>query len=234
MLFNPPLSPAVFLSRENRYLAWVDAGAGVEGAHVPNSGKMAELLAAGRACRIAPASHPRRKTAWDLTLIEHEGRWVSVDARLPPVLVQEALASGVLGLPGFPHDLRREVRHGASRFDLAGRAPDGVPCFIEAKSVNLVAGRTALFPDVPTARGARHCRHLAELAGAGCRGAIVFVVQREDADALAPHREVDPEFAAALAEARAAGVVVAAVRCRVTAEEITPAGEIGVMRQPCG
>ena len=228
MLLSPPLQPCLLLSRENRYLATVDRGGGPEGAHVPNSGKMAELLLPGRPALIAPAPAQGRKTAWDLTLIQHEGRWVSVDARLPPRLEQEALAEGILQLPGFPTDLRREVCSGTSRFDLAGEGPDGRRCWVEAKSVNLVEEGRALFPDVPTLRGARHCRHLAALAGQGCAAAVVFVVQREDANVLSPHRAADADFAAALREAHQAGVVVAALRCRVTPEEITPVGVIPV------
>lgn len=248
------LEPAVFLSRENRYLALVEREGLVVPAHVPNSGLMSELLLPGRPVRIAPAGHPGRKTAYDVILVEHEGRWVSVDSRLPPRLVQEALATGILRLEGFPTELRREVAHGGSRFDMAARSPaapapqgwgeqaaappapqpwgeqasEGSLFVVEAKSVNLVEAGRAFFPDVPTARGARHCRHLAELVSRGGHGALVFVIQREDADLFSPHAAVDPDFARALAEARAAGVLVRALRCRVDETAIVPVGEIPV------
>lgn len=231
MRFDPPLVPAAFLGRRNRYLAEVVCGASPEGAHVPNSGRMSELLVPGRPAWVSPAQRPGRKTAWDLVLIEHEGRWVSVDARLPPRLLQEALARDPALLPGFPSVLQREVSRDGSRFDLSGTAPDGRVCFVEAKSVNLVEGGRALFPDAPTARGARHCRHLAALAARGCRTAIVFVVQREDAAVLSPHRAADPAFADALAAAAEAGVLLRALRCRVTPEAISPVATVPVVLQ---
>lgn len=229
MRFEPSLVPGTFLGRSNRYLAEVDCGAGAVGAHVPNSGRMTELLVPGRPAWVSPAARPGRKTVCDLVLIAHEGRWVSVDARLPPRLLQDALARDPGLLPQFPAVLRREVSRDGSRFDLSGTAPDGCVCFVETKSVNLVEDGLALFPDAPTKRGARHCLHLAHLAAHGCRAAIVFVIQREDATALSPHRVADPAFADALAVAAEAGVILRALRCRVTPETIEPASPVPVI-----
>ncbi|MDH7571350.1 MAG: DNA/RNA nuclease SfsA, partial [Armatimonadota bacterium] len=103
-----------------------------------------------------------------------------------------------------------------------------------AKSVNLVAAGVALFPDAPTRRGARHGRALAHLARAGHLAAMVFVVQREDAVVLRPYAGVDADFAAALGEARAAGVRLRAVRCRVTPAGVLPVGAIPVDVPPAG
>ncbi|MCI0769246.1 MAG: DNA/RNA nuclease SfsA, partial [Chloroflexi bacterium] len=78
-----------------------------------------------------------------------------------------------------------------------------------------------LFPDAPTERGRRHVRSLMEARGQGDRAAALFVVQRADADAFAPHDEADPEFGETLREAHATGVEIYAYRCNVTREEIT-------------
>ncbi|MDH7569062.1 MAG: sugar fermentation stimulation protein SfsA, partial [Armatimonadota bacterium] len=94
MRFEPPLIPACFLSRENRFLVRVRTRGGVEAAHLPNSGRMTELLVPGAAAMLAPVRRAARKTAWDLVLIAYQGRWVSVDARLAPLLAAEALQRG--------------------------------------------------------------------------------------------------------------------------------------------
>jgi sugar fermentation stimulation protein A len=88
---------------------------------------------------------------------------------------------------------------------------------VEVKSVTLVEGGTARFPDAPTARGARHVRELAQLASTGERAMILFVVQREDARRVTPHRGIDPTFAHALEAARRAGVLLRAARFRLDA-----------------
>ena len=50
----------------------------------------------------------------------------------------------------------------------------------------------------------------------GWEGAVLFVVQREDAHSFAPNEAQDPAFAQALRKAAEAGVYVGAVVCRVT------------------
>ncbi len=96
----------------------------------------------------------------------------------------------------------------------------GGPWWVETKSVTLVEGGVALFPDAPTLRGQRHLHQLAAQAISGERAAVVFVVQRPDAETFMPHAQADPAFAAALAEAARAGVEVHAFRCAVSPDEI--------------
>jgi sugar fermentation stimulation protein A len=96
---------------------------------------------------------------------------------------------------------------------------------LEVKSVTLVEDGVALFPDAVTARGARHVRELAAIAGSVDDGvaweaAILFVLQRDDAHRIEAARSIDPEFADALAEAKAAGVQILGRRCRVTPDRL--------------
>ena len=88
---------------------------------------------------------------------------------------------------------RREVVYGDSRLDLLLSGPGGA-CFIEVKSVTLVEDGVALFPDAPTERGRRHLGALVRAMEEGYRAAAVFVIQREDARACAPHDTADPAF----------------------------------------
>ena len=64
-------------------------------------------------------------------------------------------------------------------------------------------------------------RSLAQAVEAGHRAAVIFVVQRDDAQALRPHDEADPNFGAALRESVAAGVEAFAYACQVTETGIT-------------
>ncbi len=92
---------------------------------------------------------------------------------------------------------------------------------LEVKSVTLVEGDRALFPDAVTARGARHVRELAAAVGDGLAAAVLFVVQRRDASSVTAARAIDPAFADALREAHAAGVMVLGYRCVVSTKEAT-------------
>ncbi|MFN3763136.1 MAG: DNA/RNA nuclease SfsA [Anaerolineae bacterium] len=168
---------------------------------------------------MVPHPDPRRRTPLDLLLVGYVGVLVSVDARLPGPLFAEAVVEGRLTeFSGFTR-LEREVRCGESRLDFRLDGPGG-PLWVETKSVTLVEDGVALFPDAPTLRGQRHLYQLAAQVGRGERAAVVFVVQRPDAEAFVPHTRADPAFAAALAEAARVGVRVHAFRCTVRPDEI--------------
>ena len=222
----PPLVPGVFQERNNRFRALVQVSGRPEAAHLPNSGRLSDLLHPGRRVWLAPVDKPGRKTGYDLKLVELDTGLVCVDARLPNPLFAEGLSeSRVINLPYRQVDA--EVRHGASRLDFRLSGDAGV-CWVETKSVTLVEQGVAYFPDAPTARGRRHLETLQAARAVGDRALVAFVVQRADADAFAPYHELDPDFAAALLASRTAGVAVRAFTCRVSLAEIRIDREIPV------
>lgn len=233
----PTLHPALFLRRVNRFRAEVLLEGTPAAAHVPNSGRLTDLLHPRVPVYVHPAAKPGRKTAYDLLLVQATAQvLVSIDARLPPQLFAEALPSGMfddwLGTPKRPWTARAEPAYGEGRLDLYLSAPQQPPWWLETKSVTLVQHGVALFPDAPTARGRRHLADLCTLVQQGQRAAVVFIVQRPDAEAFAPHPEADPQFPAALQEAAACGVEVHAYTCRVHLTEIAVAREIPVALTP--
>ena len=216
-----------FVQRLNRFAALVEIAGKESLVHVANSGRMRELLVDGRRVLLKPASGAHRKTAFDLALVDLGHTLSSADARLPNILVREALGEGRMPQFAGYSSLRPEVAFGESRLDLALDGPRGL-CFIENKSVTLVEDCTGLFPDAPTSRGRKHLASLSRAVSEGYRAAVVFVVQREDADAFTPNYPADPDFGAALHRSVEEGVEVYAYRCRVTTEEVTLADPIPV------
>jgi sugar fermentation stimulation protein A len=197
-------------------------------AHLPNSGRLTELLVPGRRvllqeCIGAAGRRPVRKTQYDLSLVALDGRWVSVDARLPNGLVAEALAERRMEPLLDYSSIRREVAFGRSRFDFLLEAPQRRPCLVEVKSVTLVLDGLGCFPDAVTQRGRRHLLELAAARREGHRAVVLFVVQRDDAVGMRPHDESDPDFGQALRSAAAEGVEIYAYACQVEphAVEIT-------------
>ncbi len=213
-----PLIPGDFIRRDNRFRATVRVDGREVWAHVPNSGRLHDLFIPGRPVWLHPAANPARKTPYDLKLVQMPEALVSIDARLPNPLFAEAVAAG--RLPEFScHEIRPEVRYGDSRLDFRLLGPEGV-CWVETKSVTLVTDGVACFPDAPTARGSRHLRELMDIVQNGERAAVVFIVQRQDAQSFAPAASVDPLFAQTLARAAASGVEIRAYVCRVDMTEI--------------
>lgn len=225
MIF-PKLTYGQFLHRDNRFRATVDVDGQRAWAHVSNSGRLSDLFIPGTPIWLAPAEKPNRKTAFDLKLVEHGPVLVSVDARLPNRLFEEALIARKL--PDFDYpNIDREVYLNDSRIDFRLSGTDEV-CWVETKSVTLVEEGIAKFPDAPTSRGRRHLLELIRARAQGNRAAVVFIIQRPDALSFSPHQEADPEFTAALDQAVEAGVEALALTCRVTPKTICIVGEVPV------
>jgi sugar fermentation stimulation protein A len=215
------LIPATFVKRDNRFRVTVRMEGHPVWAHLPNSGRLRELLVPGRPVLLAAAQALGRLTPYDLLMVDLDGTLVSIDARMPSRVLYEALQAGRLEEFAGYAEVRREVTYGQSRLDLVlERGPDDGRCFIEAKSVTLVEDGVALFPDAPTQRGRRHLGELARARAEGHRAAVVFVVQRDDATSFSPHDEADPAFGQALREAAQAGVEIYAYKCRVSEREV--------------
>jgi sugar fermentation stimulation protein A len=226
--------PATFVARPNRFLVIAQLESGQEvRAHCPDPGRLRELLCPGAQLYVSQASAASRlrgrRTEYDLRFVVHPtvGTLVSLDSRLPNLFVAHALHYGLLDMFGHVQVVQAEVvgpesGHGIrSRFDFLLTDAVGNRTWLEVKSVTLVEDRVALFPDAPTVRGTRHLCELVAIAQAGhARAAVLFVVQRPDADCLKPCRLRDPEFAAALVQAANSGVNIRALTCRLTLEQI--------------
>jgi sugar fermentation stimulation protein A len=232
------LTTAQFIDRPNRFLIrcqlqedqnhekhsfHVDASGQVVEAHLPDPGRMKELLVPGNVIWLKPAIKPGRKTQWTavLTKAPESGELVSIDSTLPNDLIEQALAASLLDeLDGWTL-VRREVTVGGSRFDYLLTSADGRQMALEVKSVTLVKEKTGLFPDAVTARGTRHVRELTDLCRQeGWEAGILFVGQRQDMERIRAAAEIDPAFAQALKEAHQAGVRIMARRCRITPEAV--------------
>jgi sugar fermentation stimulation protein A len=230
-----PLVEGHFVERLNRFAVAVAVGGETFRAHLPNSGRLRELLVPGAPVLLAPRPGPGRSTPYDLALVRQGTEWVSVDARLPNRLFWEALEEGRLSAWRGARVLQAEVRHGGSRLDFLVEGPEpGVRTWVEVKSVTLVQEGYGLFPDAVTARGTRHLEELAAALAQGDRAAVVFVVQQGDARAFRPHWEADPLFARRLAEVAEKGVQVLAYRCQVSPEEVRLAEPLPVRLKGLG
>ncbi len=221
------LHPARFLHRPNRFVVHArleDTGEEAV-AHLADPGRLTELLVPGRRLQLRPAPEgSARKTRWSAVLVQTPGGegWVSVDTTLPNRLIARALEAGALEELSGWWLKRAEYALGGSRFDFLLGSDDGRKLVLEVKSVTLVEGGEALFPDAVTARGARHVEELAEVAAEreGWEAAVLFVLQRDDASRIRAAHEIDPAFADALARAREAGVRILGRRCRVSLEGV--------------
>jgi len=231
----PSLFEARLVRRYKRFFAEVlrSTTGEVITAHCPNPGSMLGLLEAGARVGCSTSADPRRKLAHTLEMIEIGGAWVGVHTGRANPLARAALEAGSLPeLRGYA-ELRAEVApEPGARLDFAlARHERGEPnAWVEVKSVTLSrAPGIAEFPDAVTARGAKHAALLARLAKQGARAMLLFLVQRDDCEVVRPADDVDPTYGRALRDAAAQGVLVRALRARVSLREITVLGELPVL-----
>lgn len=225
MQFEPELEEGRLIKRYKRFLADIECADGsTVTAHCANTGSMKNCLAEGARVWFSRNDDPKRKlkATWELVETPH-GRLACINTGRANRLVEEALEAGVITeLAGFTQ-LRREVRFGEenSRADFCLMF-DEQPVIIEVKSVTLGFAETdvAAFPDAVTARGSKHLRELTALAASGQRAVLIYCVNLSGITAVRAAQEIDPDYAAALAEAKAAGVEVLAYGTTISAESI--------------
>lgn len=220
MKITGELHKGIFLKRLNRFVAKIKVNEEEDLAHVPDPGRMKELLMPSVEVLLRKvSSNEKRKTNWDMLGVYTPTGLVSVDSRLPNDLIAEALMNSQLKEFSEYELVRREYTYGSSRFDFLLKSADKI-CLIEVKSCTLVKNGHAFFPDAPTLRGRRHIHELIKAKHEGYRTGVIFVIQRNDASVFSPYDEIDPDFGDALRLAASEGVEIFAYRCEVTETSI--------------
>jgi sugar fermentation stimulation protein A len=215
---------AKLIRRYKRFLADIrlDDGSDLT-VHCPNPGSMLGTQAPGSAVRCSTHEDPKRKYRHTLEMIRVGQSWVGLHAVKANSVARRALEANAYAPFAGYETIEAEVSvDEGSRFDfrLSGHASHREPCWVEVKSVTLCDARRARFPDAVTARGRRHLEHLMVQRQRGERAALLYIVQRADADSVAPADEIDPEYTAVLREAVRAGVEIHALGARVLADRI--------------
>ena len=209
MINTQGIRKAVLIDRPNRFLGRVRLDGQVKEVFIPNPGRMYELMIPGNEVFLRENSAPHRKTDYDMIGLEYKGVLVSIDSNLPNRFIKRLLLNHELQFFKDYDNVIPEPRAFEGRFDfkLTGAKESS---FIEVKSCTLVEDGRAIFPDAPTTRGARHLRHLAAALNEKHvdRAAVIFVIQRPDADIFSPNDNTDPKFGDALRFAHSNGVEI--------------------------
>ncbi len=220
----------VFIKRLNRFLAEVLIEGEAHITHVPNTGRMQELLIPGAKIILRKINNPNRKTSYDLLFVYKEDLLVAIDSKLPNVLLEKCFADGLIPYFVGYNYIKREVFYGKSKFDFSLNSSDGKHALVEAKCVTLVKGSgIASFPDAPTDRGRKHVLELIDAVEEGIRGAVIFIIQRDDAVKFTPNNEMDERFYEAVVLAKKKGVEFFAYNCDVTPDSITLGKELSII-----
>lgn len=228
MKLNYDIFYGTFLNRPNRFIAHVDLSGNEVICHVPNTGRLRELLLPGVEVMVSYHPSPTRKTQYELRMVKKSGQWISIDSQLPNGLAHEAITFDIIEeLKGYPI-LHREKSYQNSRFDLQLMNDNDI-CFVEVKGVTLVEDGWSYFPDAPTERGRKHIDEMIHAVQNGYRGVILFIIQIEAAQGFSPNAQMDPAFSNKLRDAKNAGVEILAYRCIISPTEVRVSEKIPVV-----
>ena len=233
---------ATFLSRPNRFIAQVRLADGrEETVHVKNTGRCKELLIPGCNVYLEKSENPNRKTLYDLIAVEkrydeifdwgifplafrnrmNDGKektlLFNIDSQAPNKVVLEWLKKQDYSV------IKPEFTFGKSRFDFYLEKIDSVTgktekILMEVKGCTLEIEGVGYFPDAPTERGVKHLNELSDAIGEGYKSVLAFVIQMEGVTEVFPNVKTHPEFADALEKAKASGVEVWFLPCKVKAD----------------
>jgi len=228
------LYEAVFIRRENRFRAEVELDGQIVKVHVPNSGRMQELLFPGAKVWVQPAAKSKkgtaRKTAYTLMLTRQGTHYVCLHSHLANEIIAFWLEHHMLSEFAGYTKLEREKKIGTSRMDFRLERENRC-CYVEVKSVNLLDGDIARFPDAPTDRGSRHLQELIHCKAQGMDAAVIFLVMGNNAEVFAPNVETDPAFAEQLTLAQKNGVDIYVYKCEIDLKGVRFAGRIPVQEE---
>jgi len=221
MQFSQKLQPGILVRRYKRFLADIKLeNDKIITVHCPNSGSMLGCSEPGSPVMLSRSDNPKRKYPHTLEMVQSGTTWVGVNTSLTNRLVREALENRAISEFGKLDAITQEIKTSDNtRLDFL-LEQQGKKIFMEVKNCSLAKKRIAMFPDAVTARGTKHLLELAALRQQGHMAAVLFCVQREDADSFMPAAHIDPVYAETLAKVAAAGVIVLAYQAEISPEEI--------------
>ena len=228
------------VERQNRFVLDVafedgDDDDRIEEVYLPETGRLTTVLADDATVVCEPVDDPDRRTAFTALAVHNGEVYVTVEAIRANAILAEAVERDLVPFvadwdlvrrePALPDGGRSDLlvaesgsegaegnTDGETSSEVAdGATGDGSERYVEVKAVTHAENGVGKFPDAPTKRGRRHLRDLTALAEDGVPASVVFVAMRPDVEVVRPFREIDPDFADALAAAAEAGVGVHAV-----------------------
>ncbi|MFB4212026.1 DNA/RNA nuclease SfsA [Shouchella sp. JSM 1781072] len=230
MVVFPPLIKAKFIERPNRFILVLERQDTKEliRAHLPDPGRLKELLVKDATVWVTYSDKSTRKTKWTAVLCEsEEGLYVSLQTTVANRLVESAIQTKAIDSLSEWELVRREYQVGSSRFDFLLENSTKEQLLLEVKSVTLARDGKGLFPDAPTSRGTKHVHELTELVQTGTyQTGILFVAQREAITSISSEKVIDPAFNHALEKAHEEGVKIVAVNTLISTTEILIQKEI--------
>jgi len=207
---------AKFISRPNRFEAFVEINGKTELVHVKNTGRCTGVLLPGVTVVLEKSDNPKRKTQYDLiAAYKPDFGIINLDSQAPNKVARQWLERQDFDL------IKAEYRYGKSRIDFYMEKGDR-KYLCEVKGCTLERDGIGYFPDAPTERGVKHLEELSGAIDEGYICMIAFVIGMNGITEVRPNAEIHPEFAIAFETAVRRGVEVICIPCHITENSFEP------------
>ena len=196
------LIKATFQCRPNRFVVECALDGQSILAHLPNPGRLWELLLPGATVILAKRGIVSSGgLAYSAVAVERDRVPILLHTQMSNRVVRYLLeANRVPGLEGV-EIVKAEATVGHSRFDFHLRQGSrDILC--EVKSCTLFGNALAMFPDAVTQRGRRHLLELAELSDRGFDCVVIYLIHWSGARCFLPDFHTDPDFSRVFREVR--------------------------------
>ncbi|NOZ92656.1 MAG: DNA/RNA nuclease SfsA [Dictyoglomi bacterium] len=211
-----------FIKRINRFVAEVEVNGKRYHAHLHDSGRLGELLIPGKPIMLIPHKSP--KTDFKVIAIHRDGYgWILLNSGMHRRIIEAILRQKLVEEFREIEEFRAEYKVGSHRIDFLLTFKD-YQALMEVKGCTLFEGKTCLFPDAPTKRGADHVKLLAQHTPSF----LTFLVCHQDIETVKPNCKEDAIFCKNLKEAVKAGVKPIAVKISYHGGHVYYAGKAHV------
>ena len=202
MDFENKLIPGLFIKRYKRFFVDIKLNSQVITVHCPNTGSMYGLLKRGNKVWVSKSNNPNRKLKYTLEIIEDQKVKVGINTHSTNKIVHHALKNNLIKELKNSKEIKPETKFGKNtRFDFLIINKD-FKAFVEVKNVTLSRNKKkAEFLDAVTSRGLKHINELINAKKKGYKIFILYLVQREDCNSFSIAKDIDADYAKALAKA---------------------------------
>ena len=221
MNFENKLISGLFIKRYKRFFVDIKINNQVVTAHCPNTGSMQGLLKKGNKVWVTKSNNPKRKLKYTLEIIEDQKIKVGINTHSTNKVVHHALNNNLIKELKNSIEIKPETKFGKNtRFDFLVIKKD-FKAFVEVKNVTLSRNKKkAEFPDAVTSRGLKHINELIKASKKGYKIFILYLVQREDCSYFSIAKDIDADYAKALAKAVKNNLNVLCYDCKFSSKGI--------------
>lgn len=203
----PDVVTCEIVNRVNRFIVRVIIDGLPTMAYLNNTGRLSELLVAGRRAYCLKAYGG--KLGYRLFAVDVMGGKAAIlDTRIQMLLFEKAINKRLIRWLERCRIVKRNYRLGKSLIDYLIEHDGKIAC-LEIKSAVLRSeDGYAMYPDCPTPRGRRHIIDIIRYVEAGGVGIIVFIAALPYAKAFKPNPRGDAELTRLLLKAQEVGCIL--------------------------